>query len=484
MPVPFSDDELDALRAFGRAMKQRGFEEGRAQTVAALKSISALNGSTEAVLGLVRRAFDPSEARDSSGEWTAGRFSATQGATASTPRASQPGGPAPDPVEHHPHVRTLLARVKEVPAAVAREVATYLYGKYHSLTARYGDTGAKAILAAAVLLTPVPLPGTTLIPVALAEAVVRIRRAVTGKGGGVGKAMPGEESLLSPELIRAEAKRLLHELYAGMGEEPPDTPDAADDDPDDTDTWTDPDPVAKAHDVSGEARDEKGEWTTGGAKATPDQFRADHPHATAEQLGDKGVKGQANKKLPDATRPPIQDPETARYLNNYTWGYDGPLNKALRETGAPPPGKFGGDTIARKPDKDGPAMHAALQRLFDAAPPFGPPPIRVYRGVEVSSKVKSQIVAAAKKAQKSGGEFAMPGYISTATGESFPGNVQFEIRAVHGIDTMPYSHFPEERELLLNHNSRFRVKAIEKGDADQGVDVIIHLEQLPPEDRR
>jgi len=81
--------------------------------------------------------------------------------------------------------------------------------RYAKLAGRYGDTGAKAILGATILLIPAPVPGTTLIPVALAEIILRLRR-MTGKAAGP-----------SDEVIQREARRLLADLYAHLGEDPP-----------------------------------------------------------------------------------------------------------------------------------------------------------------------------------------------------------------------------------------------------------------------
>lgn len=81
--------------------------------------------------------------------------------------------------------RTLAARIAEAPHAVALKVRTFLEGRYAKLAARYGDTGAKMVMGAIVLLLPVPVPGSSLLPVAIAEAVLRVRQ---GMGGEVKKA--------------------------------------------------------------------------------------------------------------------------------------------------------------------------------------------------------------------------------------------------------------------------------------------------------
>lgn len=113
---------------------------------------------------------------------------------------------APDPVEAKS--RTLAARIKEVPAELAGRVVSWVHAKYTKLSARYGATGAKAVLGAMILLAPTPVPGSSLIPIAVAEAVLRLKKALTGEA---------TERQLSDAEVRALALDLLHELYESEG---------------------------------------------------------------------------------------------------------------------------------------------------------------------------------------------------------------------------------------------------------------------------
>ena len=72
------------------------------------------------------------------------------------------------------HFSTLLARAKDVPPRVLEKVGRFVSAKYAKLSEKYGPTGAKAVLAATILLLPVPLPGTTFLPIALAESARRL----------------------------------------------------------------------------------------------------------------------------------------------------------------------------------------------------------------------------------------------------------------------------------------------------------------------
>ena len=118
-----------------------------------------------------------------------------------------------------------------------------MQAKYAKLRDRYGETGAKAVLGAMVLLTPVPLPGTSLLPIALAEAVLKVRKVL---GASREKAMPTD---LTPEHVAALARDLWHELNEEMqgpdvGPDADDDADDSDTDTDDTDLYADPDAPA------------------------------------------------------------------------------------------------------------------------------------------------------------------------------------------------------------------------------------------------
>jgi hypothetical protein len=209
------------------------------------------------------------------------------------------------------------------------------------------------------------------------------------------------------------------------------------------------------------------------------KWKAENLHATPEAIKDEAVTGVPNPALPDETRPPVPDKKTAVAINNYTWGYDRLMNAALRETGAPPTGEFGGNQFTGKPNKDGQGMFAALQKAFAGTKPFAPPPIAVYRGVQsLPAELVNNMEAAALKAKGTGGVVTMPGFISTSTDEStakdFTGPVSFTIHATQGLDVRGYSHFPGESELLLNHNCGYKVKGVKR----TGGKIHIELEQV------
>lgn len=110
------------------------------------------------------------------------------------------------------HAAELTRRAKEAPAKLKNKVRTYVEKKYAKLAERYGENGAKAVMAASLLLLPVPVPGASFVPIALAEAV----RAV-GKGA---KAVGFAEGDVSDEMVQAVIE-FLTELYAEHGEAAP-----------------------------------------------------------------------------------------------------------------------------------------------------------------------------------------------------------------------------------------------------------------------
>lgn len=214
----------------------------------------------------------------------------------------------------------------------------------------------------------------------------------------------------------------------------------------------------------------------GNGKPVPsDQFKEENPHANEKGTGDDLVEGIPNPDLPDHARPPIPDKATAKALNRYTWGYDAGMNAALRDTGAPPPGKFGGDDVG-KPGVDGPKMFKAMQTAFAGVKPWHPP-VTVYRGIPaLTPEAVANLEAAAIQAKITGGVATMPGFVSTTTAKdsAFSGPVQFTIHATQGLDAQPYSHFAHEKELLLNHNCQYKVRSVTR----TGGRLHIELEQV------
>jgi hypothetical protein len=125
-------------------------------------------------------------------------------------------------------------------------------------------------------------------------------------------------------------------------------------------------------------------------------------------------------------------------------------------------------------------VHEHLQSAFRKAKPFDPP-VLVSRGISIDPFKLNDFLAGYQDALKTGKPYTIPGYVSTTIGPKIVppfdrGNVHLHIKAVHGLDVFPLTHYAQERELLLNHSSTFKVVDI-RSEGDRW---IIHLEQLPP----
>lgn len=144
-----------------------------------------------------------------------GKFSSSpgeSGGSAPTGGGTEPPG---DP-SGSAKVRGLLARIASVPRTLRKKVTKFVSEKYADLQTKFGKTGARAILAASILMLPTPIPFGSMIPIALANAAWKIHHAVTGQSER--KAVPPE---LSQEEIAEAARQFLAELYEHCGEELP-----------------------------------------------------------------------------------------------------------------------------------------------------------------------------------------------------------------------------------------------------------------------
>ena len=113
-----------------------------------------------------------------------------------------------------------------MPAAVKEKAAAFVASKYHKFSERYGPTGAKLVMGGMVLLLPVPIPGTSLLPVAIAEGVRRLGRLFKGGSDPEPEQYEGDAEALTPETLARFAAQALKELCDEMGEPCPAVSDA------------------------------------------------------------------------------------------------------------------------------------------------------------------------------------------------------------------------------------------------------------------
>lgn len=218
---------------------------------------------------------------------------------------------------------------------------------------------------------------------------------------------------------------------------------------------------AAPHDVSGEARDEGGKWTSGGGGGgSGEDFRV----AKLPPSSDDREAKAPNPDLHDHARPHLEGRELAA-VRDYSGQLYEDVNAYLRT------GKGAGDEFIE-------GAHAALQSAFAKARDL-PEPVTVRRGMDVRRippAERKEFLASLAAAAESGGEVRLSGYTSTSTrpDAALDGDTRVEIVARRGLDLKPYSDSPQEWEFLLDHDSRFRVLGLD----DSGGKRVIRLEQL------
>lgn len=185
------------------------------------------------------------------------------------------------------------------------------------------------------------------------------------------------------------------------------------------------------------------------------------------QFAKGGAKNQPNHAVPVEARPKLTTAEQVA-VQSYTGSMYRPLNTQLRKTGEPPP------EFIEKFD--------ALQSAFAKAKKLDPP-VNVVRGMTLTPKEKAAFMGPVESALASGNPVELHGFVSTSVTDKpislFKGNVSLAIEATHGLDALPYTHYPHEKELILNHLSRFKVNAVHK---DPNGNVTVRLTQIHPDD--
>jgi hypothetical protein len=177
-----------------------------------------------------------------------------------------------------------------------------------------------------------------------------------------------------------------------------------------------------------------------------------------------GGGNMPNHSLPDGSRPKLTTAEQVA-VQRYTGSAYRALNNELRSSGSP---------NAEHSD-----IHDGLQSAFQKAKPFAAP-VDCIRGVKLKPAALKQLLSLANQAHTGGTPLMLPGYTSAEFGNTpdpfFNGNATFHIKAVHGLDMKPYSHYAHTNEILLNHGSQFKVTGVTK----VGTGWHINLEQIPP----
>lgn len=352
---------------------------------------------------------------------------------------------------------------------------------YGVMERRYGPKAAKAIFLAAQAtgsnpaLFPlwfVAIPGSTLLAqiplMGVAEGLKQGRRLVKAT---VGLSHDGDEEL-SPEKVQQLARALLKRLARAAADALEPHKGVL------TQALEGIDKAQLSQEVRlGAAHAPRGGVGVGGKYYDGGEFIPSEvmEKATEEErrqvIHGEGRRphrkpNQPNEVIPDAGRPQMSEAEAASVMY-YTAGRYDLLNKPLR---------YGGEMTPQAK-----YAHEHIQAAFAKVKSFERP-VAVVRGMDLNNL--KAFVREAKSAMESGGIMTFKGYVSTTTASEvdtdFDGNVVLKIAAFHGLDAMPYSDNPEERELLLNHGSQFRVNGISK----KGHRYIVELEQITTESSR
>jgi len=113
-------------------------------------------------------------------------------------------------------------------------------------------------------------------------------------------------------------------------------------------------------------------------------------------------------------------------------------------------------------------------------------PVRVYRAMDVSSKVANKLISELRDASKSGAQVSLGGgYVSTTTSRNVADemgkNMLIIIEARKGLDMGPVSTWPKEKELLMDRGSRFRVSSVQEGGTSDRHKWIVTFEHVTGE---
>ncbi len=287
---------------------------------------------------------------------------------------------------------------------------------------------------------------------------VAAHAAATGKNVGISIKHGGKTAKLSPKKTATPARN-----PSGV----PSIPKPANK----SGTGSLPPKMSKGFDAN-EKRDESGKWSESGGGESAPKFT---PAKLPPPSDDPKVKAP-NPVLPDQSRPELA-PDEVKSLTHYSGGGYTGINKLLR--GQP----------SEDPDLDA-ADHERLQKAFAKAIPFDKP-VTTYRAIQLGNMEDDErdaLLAALDAAKSSGGTITIPGYTSTTTDKGWVDRLNVdavvEVVARKGLDVKPYAKKPHEQELLLDHNSRFKVlgHTTEEASTPNGRKFtrhIIKLQQVP-----
>ena len=185
----------------------------------------------------------------------------------------------------------------------------------------------------------------------------------------------------------------------------------------------------------------------------------------------KDVVARATEKTSAASRPQLTEDEQSA-LEHYTasaW-----INDELRGLPLRPETKYFTEDRMNEVRRD-------LASSFKKVKPMEAP-VLAYRGAGVDTpEDKALFLKRMMEAAKSGEEITAPGYMSTSKDESAAKEYMGEhgvfvrIEVTRGLDLTHYGAGDSRGEMLLDHNSRFKIKSVSKDESGKPVVVMTQV---------
>lgn len=177
-----------------------------------------------------------------------------------------------------------------------------------------------------------------------------------------------------------------------------------------------------------------------------------------------GEKNTINPLVPEQSRPKLTLDEAQAVLTYSSNDYQD-INPPL----------WGGKVPNPPHDK----THKFMQDAFAKCKPFDTP-VTVTRGLSFDpGPPTDNFLKKFKDAAGTDTLVPLTGYISTGTAgtpPTFKGNIEFVILAKQALDLQPYSFYPKEKELLINHNTPVKVHSCKQ----TGNKWVVTVEQILP----
>jgi hypothetical protein len=364
----------------------------------------------------------------------------------------QKPGQAEQPGRQSPHLDGMASKVKQLLHAAGKHGARlaekgratavkYAQKRFADLESKYGRAGAIAVLSAVVAMTPVPVPGSSLAPLLIAEGA----RHVLGRLSGP-KLQPATEQV--QESFTRSVQRALRACM-------------------------------EAKDAQG--HEHKGEGPGGGQFTGDGGIESVAKNSGKERIG-KSVWGVRDEDEPvleshaDSCEQILQD---KKFASAVKW-YSGKGYESLNETARKCPPEFSClDQVQRK-------KFDAIESAIAKAPKFKEP-VLLYRSIDgTNPMLNDRLKKSFQEAFDNGDEFSFPSLTSTSSdpgivnSESFGGlnGIAFQIRAKTGLSAKSVSNKPQEKEIIQSAKTKYKVAGLDTAEFYGRKRFTVYLEEV------